>query len=97
MSQSDPKSAHVANGHDAHGHDDHAPPRLAEPESPMWLPILGAVLFALGGIAFLMLPPINPVVTPAVDTAAAAPAASGSAAPSDDVKRFIQGHVPAGH
>ncbi len=103
MSQADPHSALAADGHDAEAHDGahHGPPRLAEPETPMWLPIVGALLFAVGGAAWLLSPPFNPIAADE-SAAQAAPAAAsaapaGSGEPGADVKRFIQGHVPAGH
>ena len=106
MSLVDPKSASAADAHDDGAHDGahHGPPRLAEPETPMWLPVVGVVLFALGGLAWLLTPPFNPVATGAIDAAgeqaapsAASAAPGGSAEPNADVKRFLQGHVPPGH
>jgi hypothetical protein len=63
MTETNPKSPTDA-------HDD-APPRLAEPESPMWLPAVGALLFLLAGIIWLQTPAFSEI---APDPAAAHPA-----------------------
>lgn len=47
-----------AHGHADHGHDDFDPTPArnlseGEPQSPSWLPILGAGLFLVGGVYFL--------------------------------------------
>jgi len=52
---------HDSHAHDEHagheeGHDDHGhgPPPPPEPKSPMWLPALGAALFLLAGMLWLL-------------------------------------------
>ena len=68
---------------DAHG-DGHSPPPLPEPQTPMWLPAVGAVLFLTVGLLWaLSTPPKDPTETMGSPTgtvvSAAAPAQSAPA------------------
>jgi hypothetical protein len=49
-----------ADAHDSEGHDDahddhHEAPPPAEPETPMWLTLLGAALFVSAGLFFVLM------------------------------------------
>ena len=72
---------HAHDDHDEHdeAHDDHheeAPP--PEPETPFWLTALGAVIFLVGGIAFL----VANADPPKVDGANGAASAAAAKAPA---------------
>jgi hypothetical protein len=76
MSASDGNQANSHEGDHAEAHD-HGPPAPPEPNTPMWLPAVGALLFLTAGLAWAL-------STPPKETAdlSAIPAGSASAAPT---------------
>lgn len=85
---------------DAHA-EDHGPPPPPEPETPMWLPAVGAVLFLTAGLAWaLSTPPKDPTETMgspvAVVVSAAAPTPTPTPAPTPTPPP-ARGRDPHGH
>lgn len=79
MSASDGNQAdsHEGDVAEAHDHGPAAPPGPPEPNTPMWLPAVGALLFLTAGLAWAL-------TTPPKETAdlSGIPAGSASAAPT---------------
>lgn len=76
MSASDGNQANSHEEDAAEAHD-HGPPPPAEPNTPMWLPAVGALLFLSAGLAWAL-------TTPPKETTdlSAIPAGSATAAPT---------------
>ena len=89
MSSSDGNHEHShAHSDDAHDAQDHGPPPLPEPNTPMWLPAVGAVLFlGVGLIWALSTPPKDPTETMGTPAATAAATVVQQAAPTHAAPR----------
>jgi hypothetical protein len=88
-------SATDGNHADSHADDaSHGPPPPPEPQTPLWLPALGAFLFLIVGLAWaLSSPPAEVTESPANPAQTAAPEAGTPPPPAPDG----HGHAPDGH
>src|SRR5689334_22363716 len=80
--------------------EDHGPPPLPEPQTPMWLPAVGAVLFLTVGLLWaLSAPPKDPTETMAMPaaTATASAATPTPTAPPPRQPRGGPAGAPPGH
>jgi len=89
MSASDGNQAnsHAEDAAEAH---DHGPPPPPEPNTPMWLPAVGALLFLSAGLAWAL-------TTPPKETTdlSAIPAGSATAAPTTNATATAAATAPA--
>ena len=77
--------------------DPHAAPAEQEPQTPMWLPALGAALFIAVGLWWAVTPSAPPIsADTAASASAPAPSVAMTAANAPPPHAMPSGHPPAG-